>query len=92
MNLGSAYEISIKDLVELIARLTGFEGKLVFDTSQPNGQPRRKLDTTRAQEEFGFVAQTRFEDGLRATIDWYVAQQGKEKAAQETRVPELQVN
>jgi GDP-L-fucose synthase len=73
VNLGSAHEISIRDLVELIAQLTGFEGQLVWDTSKPNGQPRRKLDTSRAQKEFGFVSQTRFEDGLRKTIDWYVA-------------------
>lgn len=75
VNLGSAHELSIKQLVELIARLTGFEGTLVWDTSQPNGQPRRKLDTTRAEREFGFVSQTRFEEGLRRTIDWYVASQ-----------------
>jgi len=75
VNLGSAYEISIKDLVELIARLTGFEGKLIWDTSQPNGQPRRKLDTSRALNAFGFVSQTPFEKGLRQTIDWYMASQ-----------------
>src|SRR5512136_431171 len=60
VNLGSAYEISIRELVELIARLTGFEGKLVWDTTKPNGQPRRKLDTSRAKNEFGFVSQTPF--------------------------------
>jgi len=64
-------EISIKDLVELIARLTGFEGKLVWDTTKPNGQPRRGLDTTRAEQYFGFKARTSFEEGLRRTIDWY---------------------
>ena len=69
--MGSAYEISIKELVEMIARLTGFEGEIVWDTSKPNGQPRRKLDTSRAQERFGFEAQTRFEEGLRETIRWY---------------------
>ncbi|MBI4675309.1 MAG: GDP-L-fucose synthase [Chloroflexi bacterium] len=73
VNLGSAFEISIKDLVETIARLTGFEGKLIWDTSQPNGQPRRKLDTSRAQQEFGFVSHTTFEAGLRETIAWYRA-------------------
>ena len=57
VNIGSAYEISIKDLVELIAKLTGFEGKFVWDTSKPNGQPRRKLDTSRAFDYFGFKAQ-----------------------------------
>lgn len=71
VNLGSAFEISIKDLVEMIARLTGFSGKLIWDTSQPNGQPRRKLDTSRAQKEFGFVSHTSFEQGLRKTIEWY---------------------
>lgn len=71
VNLGSAFEISIKELVELIAKLTEFEGKLVWDTSQPNGQPRRKLDTSRAQAEFGFVSHTPFEQGLKNTIEWY---------------------
>jgi len=75
VNLGSAFEISIRDLVETIARLTGFEGKLVWDTSQPNGQPRRKLDTSRAEAEFGFVSRTPFEEGLRETIEWYRANQ-----------------
>ena len=77
VNLGSAYEISIKDLVQIIARLTGFEGRLVWDTSQPNGQPRRKLDTSRAEAEFGFRSQVPFEIGLRRTIDWYLAQQAE---------------
>jgi GDP-L-fucose synthase len=71
VNIGSAFEISIKDLVNTIARLTGFEGEIVWDTTKPNGQPRRKLDTTRAQERFGFVSTTTFEDGLRDTITWY---------------------
>ena len=64
-------EISIKDLAELIARLTGFDGEFVWDTSKPNGQPRRALDVTRAKEYFGFQAQMRFEEGLRRTIEWY---------------------
>jgi GDP-L-fucose synthase len=72
VNLGSSFEISIKDLVETIARLTGFAGKIVWDTSKPNGQPRRKLDTGRAEREFGFRATTSFEEGLRRTVDWYV--------------------
>lgn len=76
VNLGSAHEISIKELVELIARLTEFQGKLVWDTTKPNGQPRRKLDTSRAKNEFGFVSKTPFEQGLRETIDWYVANRG----------------
>jgi GDP-L-fucose synthase len=71
VNLGSAFEISIKDLLETIVRLTGFEGEIVWDTSKPNGQPRRKLDVTRAREWFGFESWTSFEDGLRETIEWY---------------------
>lgn len=74
VNLGSGHEISIKDLAELIQRLTGYQGRLVWDTSRPNGQPRRGLDTTRAEEYFGFKAATTFEEGLRRTIDWYRAQ------------------
>jgi GDP-L-fucose synthase len=77
VNIGSSFEISIKDLIELIARLTGFEGRVRWDTSKPNGQPRRKLDTTRAKEYFGFSAKTNFEDGLRKTIDWYLANRSK---------------
>jgi len=71
VNIGSGQEISIKDLAELIARLTGFEGKLVWDTTKPNGQPRRGLDTSRAFEYFGWRANVPFEDGLRQTIAWY---------------------
>ncbi|MFZ5910055.1 MAG: GDP-L-fucose synthase family protein [Chloroflexota bacterium] len=71
VNLGSGYEISIKDLVEMIGRLTGFEGKLVWDTSKPNGQPRRGLDVTRAKEYFGWQAQVPFEEGMRRTIAWF---------------------
>jgi len=76
VNLGSGMEISIKDLVELIARLTGFEGKLVWDITKPNGQPRRRLSVERAEREFGFKAQVGFEEGLRRTIDWYKAKTG----------------
>jgi GDP-L-fucose synthase len=76
VNLGSSYEISIKELLESIARLTGFEGKIVWDTSKPNGQPRRKLDTSRAKAMFGFEAQTSFEEGLRRTIEWYKCKVG----------------
>jgi GDP-L-fucose synthase len=72
-------EISIKDLVTLIARLTGFEGKLIWDTSKPNGQPRRRLNVERAEREFGFKAQVNFEEGLRRTIDWYKTQMTAEK-------------
>lgn len=74
VNIGSSFEISIKDLTELIARLTGFEGDIRWDTSKPNGQPRRKLDTSRAKKAFGFEAHTDFEDGLRRTIAWYEEQ------------------
>jgi GDP-L-fucose synthase len=70
-NLGSGQEISIKDLALTIARLTGFDGELVWDTSKPNGQPRRALDTTRAEEYFGFKARMPLEEGLRRTIEWY---------------------
>ncbi|MEX2006646.1 MAG: GDP-L-fucose synthase [Candidatus Saccharimonadales bacterium] len=71
VNLGSSFEISIKDLVELIAKETGFEAQIKWDKSKPNGQPRRKLDTSRAKKEFGFESKTTFEDGLRETIKWY---------------------
>jgi GDP-L-fucose synthase len=74
INLGSGYEISIKDLAEKISHLTGFEGRLVWDTSKPNGQPRRGLDVSRAGLLFGFHAGTPFEQGLRQTIEWYIKQ------------------
>jgi GDP-L-fucose synthase len=74
VNLGSGMEISIKDLVTLIARLTGYEGKLIWNTSKPNGQPRRRLNVERAEREFGFTAKVDFEEGLRRTIEWYKAQ------------------
>jgi len=71
VNLGSGTEISVKDLAGMISRLTGFTGKLVWDTTKPNGQPRRGLDVSRADKFFGFRACTSFEEGLRRTIDWY---------------------
>ena len=74
VNLGSGMEISIRDLTELIARLVGFRGEIVWDSSKPNGQPRRRLDVSRAEREFGFRAWTPFEEGLRRTIDWYRAE------------------
>jgi GDP-L-fucose synthase len=77
VNIGSGQEISIKDLAELIARLTGYEGKLLWDTSKPNGQPRRALDTSRADAYFGWRAHTTFEEGLRTTIDWYLQNRKK---------------
>jgi GDP-L-fucose synthase len=76
INLGSGEEISIKDLVETIAELTGYRGRLVWDTSKPNGQPRRSLDTSRATELFGFTAQTKLAQGLRETVEWYRAEAG----------------
>jgi len=71
VNLGSGMEISIRDLVETIAGLTGFKGDIAWDTSKPNGQPRRCLDVSRAEREFGFRARVPFEEGLRRTIEWY---------------------
>jgi GDP-L-fucose synthase len=71
VNLGVGHEITIRELVTLIARLTAFTGELHWDASKPDGQPRRALDTSRARERFGFVAETSFEDGLRSTVDWY---------------------
>ncbi len=77
VNIGSGFEISIKDLVELIARLTGFKGEVIWDTSKPDGQPRRLFDSSKAEREFGFNAEMDFEEGLRKTIDWYVGQGAK---------------
>jgi len=69
INLGAGFEISIKDLVQLIAKLTGFNGEIVWDSSKPDGQPRRMLDTSRAEKEFGLRAMTSFEEGLKKTLD-----------------------
>ncbi len=74
INLGSGSEISIKELVELISKLMGFKGEIRWDTTKPNGQPRRLLDTSRAKKEFGFSAKTPFEKGLKKTIQWYLHQ------------------
>jgi GDP-L-fucose synthase len=71
VNLGSGMEISIKDLVHLIARLTKFQGEIVWDITKPDGQPRRRLDTSKARRLFSFKARTTFEVGLRKTIEWY---------------------
>ncbi|MBA4419988.1 MAG: GDP-fucose synthetase [Anaerolinea sp.] len=79
VNIGSGNEISIKDLAEMIARLTGFKGKLAWDTSKPNGQPRRGLDVSRAERYFGFKAQMSFEDGLRKTIEWFISINRKDR-------------
>ncbi|MGA9141984.1 MAG: GDP-L-fucose synthase [Methanocella sp.] len=71
VNLGSGHDISIKDLVDHIAKITAFDGRVVWDTSKPDGQPKRCLNVTRAEKEFGFKAKTSFETGLRKTIEWY---------------------
>jgi GDP-L-fucose synthase len=76
VNLGSGFEISLRDLVQLIARLTGFEGQIAWDSSKPDGQPRRKLDTSRAEQEFGFRAKVPFDGGLKKTIEWYLSSRG----------------
>jgi GDP-L-fucose synthase len=73
VNLGAGFEISIKELVDLIAELTGFRGRIVWDASKPDGQPKRMLDTSKAEKEFGFKAETDFEAGLKKTIDWYLS-------------------
>ena len=73
VNLGAGFEITIRDLAELIAEYVGFSGKIVWDASKPDGQPRRMLDVSKAKTEFGFAASTPFAEGLRHTIDWYRA-------------------
>lgn len=85
INLGSSFEISIKDLTETIARLTGFEGRVVWDAEKPNGQPRRKLDVRLAKERFGFESHVSFEDGLRRTIEWYRAHNAASAERQKDR-------
>jgi GDP-L-fucose synthase len=77
VNIGTGKEISIKNLTEVIAELTGFNGNIVWDKSKPNGQPRRCLDVSRAKDLFGFVAKTGFRTGLQKTIEWYVSARGK---------------
>ena len=71
VNLGAGFEITIRDLVKLIVKFTGFKGEVVWDKTKPDGQPRRCLDTTRAEKEFGFKAKVKFETGLKKTIEWY---------------------
>ncbi len=73
VNIGSSFEISIKDLLETIVRLTGFEGEIVWDTSKSNGQPQRWLNTVRAKEDFDFHALVSFKAGIQKTIEWYQA-------------------
>jgi GDP-L-fucose synthase len=82
VNLGSGQEISIAELTHLIAELVGFDGEIVWDTSKPDGQPRRWLDTSRAENEFGFRARTQLRDGLRQTIEWYRSHAGEQPRAQ----------
>jgi len=77
VNICAGFEITIKDLVEIIAKLTGFKGDIVWDPSKPDGQPRRMLDTSRAEKEFGFKAKVSFEEGLRRTVEWYKKQSTK---------------
>jgi len=77
VNLGSDLEISIKDLIELICKLMDFKGEIRWDSSKPNGQPRRRLDTSKAKKEFGFIAKTDFKTGLKKTIDWYLKENGQ---------------
>ena len=72
VNLGAGFEITIKDLAELIAKATGYEGPINWDASKPGGQPRRKLDTSRAKEEFGFEAEVQFEEGIAKTVQWFL--------------------
>jgi GDP-L-fucose synthase len=71
VNIGAGFEISIKDLVALLVELMDFEGQLFWNTSKPDGQPRRCLDTTKAERELGFKARVSFEEGLKSTIEWY---------------------
>lgn len=75
VNIGAGFEISIKDLSEKIVKLCGFEGRIAWDASKPDGQPRRCLDTSKAEREFGFKAKVGFEEGLRRTVEWYRAQE-----------------
>ncbi|NMB61251.1 MAG: GDP-L-fucose synthase [Chloroflexi bacterium] len=79
VNLGSGFEISIKDLVQLIGKHTGYHGTFKWDTAKPNGQPRRCLDTSRAKKFFGFEAQMTFDEGLKRTIEWYQENKGRIK-------------
>jgi GDP-L-fucose synthase len=76
VNLGVGHEVTVRELVTLIAELTGFTGEIRWDASKPDGQPRRAMDTTRAQEWFGFMARMPWDEGLRATIDWYTSKHG----------------
>ena len=81
VNLGSGQEISIRDLVGTMARLLDYRGKIIWDTTKPNGQPRRLLDVSRAREKFGFSAEVKLEEGLRRTIEWYLSARAKRGGA-----------
>jgi GDP-L-fucose synthase len=86
VNLGAGFEISMSELAEKIARATGYTGKLLWDTSRPNGQPRRTLDVSRARERFGFVASTSFDEGIARTIAWFSEHQTDIRAAEVSAV------
>ena len=86
VNLGSGFEISMRDLVHLIARCTCFKGRIQWDTSKPDGQPRRRLDTSRAEKEFGFKAKVTFEEGLTKTIEWYAATRDESSSGRAAKV------
>ncbi len=77
VNIGAGFEISIKDLVTKLVAIMDYKGNIVWDSTKPNGQPRRMLDTSRAKKEFGFTAQTSFDEGLKKTVEWYIAEQNK---------------
>ena len=77
VNLGSGQEIAVRDLATKVAEMCSFQGRLEWDESKPNGQPRRCLDVSRAEREFGFRARTRLEEGLRVTVDWYSRSAGR---------------
>jgi GDP-L-fucose synthase len=81
VNLGSGQEISIKGLVEKMAKMLEYTGRITWDTSKPNGQPRRLLDISRAKEKFGFSAKVALDEGLHRTIDWYLSTREKRKPA-----------
>jgi GDP-L-fucose synthase len=88
INLGSSSEINIRELVEIIARRTGFSGRISWDSTKPDGQPRRKLDVSRAEREFGFRSQIELEEGLSRTVDWYVEHGGPYRSP--SAIPPLQ--
>jgi len=77
VNIGAGFEITIKDLVEKITKFTSFKGEIKWDSSKPDGQPRRRLDTSKAEKEFNFTAKTPFEEGLKETVDWYISRRNQ---------------